>query len=80
MSNARYETLRSPAALFPREQLEISGSVTRAVRKAFNLLYTWQDRAQERAHLASLEDHLLGDMGISRAQADHEAAKPFWRP
>ncbi len=80
MSSTHYETFRSPAALFPGEQLQLSGSFIRAVRKGFNLLYTWQDRAQERTRLAAIEDHLLSDMGISRAQADHEAAKPFWRP
>ncbi len=80
MSNTPYETVHTPAALFPREQAQLSGNVTRALRKGFDLLYTWQGRVQERAHLASIEDYLLSDMGISRAQADNEAAKPFWRP
>jgi uncharacterized protein YjiS (DUF1127 family) len=43
-------------------------------------LYLWQDRAAQRAHLAGLEDHILKDMGIDRAVAAQEAAKPFWRP
>ncbi|MDH3472764.1 MAG: DUF1127 domain-containing protein [Rhodospirillales bacterium] len=80
MSNSRYEAIRSPAALFPRERIEVSGSIGRAVRRVFELLYTWQDRAQQRAHLAALDDRLLGDMGIDRASAKREAAKPFWRP
>ena len=42
-------------------------------------LLTWQERAAERAHLASLDDHRLKDIGLSRAQADLEARKPFWR-
>ncbi|MDJ0946366.1 MAG: DUF1127 domain-containing protein [Kiloniellales bacterium] len=42
-------------------------------------LLTWQDRAAERAHLASLDDHRLKDIGITRAQANFEARKPFWR-
>ncbi len=42
-------------------------------------LLTWQARAAERAHLASLDDHRLKDIGITRAQADCEARKPFWR-
>ena len=42
-------------------------------------LLIWQERAAERAHLASLDDHLLKDVGLTRAQADVEARKPFWR-
>ncbi len=42
-------------------------------------LLIWQERAAERAHLASLDDHRLKDIGLSRAQADFEARKPFWR-
>ena len=47
--------------------------------RIFDRLLIWQDRAAERAHLASLDDHILKDIGISRAQADFEARKPFWR-
>ncbi len=42
-------------------------------------LLIWQQRSAERAHLASLDDHRLKDIGISRAQAAFEASKPFWR-
>ena len=42
-------------------------------------LLIWQERAAERAHLASLDDRILKDIGISRSQADIEARKPFWR-
>ena len=80
MSNTHYETTRYLDALFPREQVQLPGGFTRAIRKGFDLLYAWQARVIERAHLAVMEDHLLSDMGISRAQADREAAKPFWRP
>ena len=45
----------------------------------FETLLVWQERADERAHLASLDDRLLRDMGLSRADAEREAAIPFWR-
>ena len=54
----------------------LAGLPTRIMER----LLAWQERAAERAHLASLNDHLLKDMGITRAQADYEARKPFWRP
>jgi uncharacterized protein YjiS (DUF1127 family) len=43
-------------------------------------LLTWQTRATERNHLASLDNRLLADMGMTHADASIEAAKPFWRP
>ena len=39
----------------------------------------WQARAALRARLAEFEDHRLKDIGVSRAEANREAAKPFWR-
>ncbi|MDH3913462.1 MAG: DUF1127 domain-containing protein, partial [Rhodospirillales bacterium] len=52
----------------------------RAAGAAVETFYAWQERAAQRAHLAALEDHILKDIGIGRAEADREAAKPFWRP
>ena len=40
----------------------------------------WLARVQQRRMLARLDDRLLRDVGISRAQAEAEARKPFWRP
>lgn len=79
MSHTPYETIRTPVALFPRQQVEFSGALVRAVSGIFDRLYTWQSRAQQRAHLAALDTRLLKDMGISQAAAGAEAAKPFWR-
>ena len=39
----------------------------------------WRRHAS-RTRLAQLNDHLLKDIGLSRADAWREAAKPFWRP
>jgi uncharacterized protein YjiS (DUF1127 family) len=40
---------------------------------------TWLERSRERRQLSELSDHLLRDIGVSRADAWAEAAKPFWR-
>jgi uncharacterized protein YjiS (DUF1127 family) len=50
-----------------------------AAVRAAKLLLTWQERASERHALASLDAHMLSDIGLSRADAWREAAKPFWR-
>jgi len=52
---------------------------TLAPGRLLDLLLGWQERAQQRHALASLEDALLKDIGLSRADAMHEARKPFWR-
>lgn len=40
----------------------------------------WHDRAEGRRHLARMDDRLLRDVGISRADAWQEARKPWWQP
>jgi uncharacterized protein YjiS (DUF1127 family) len=42
------------------------------------LLLVWQARWRERARLDRLSDHMLKDIGISRADASREAMKKFW--
>ena len=39
----------------------------------------WQERARQRHRLGQMDDHLLRDIGLSRADLEHESAKPFWR-
>ena len=46
---------------------------------AYGALATWNSRQAQRRHLLELDDRLLSDMGLSREQAEAEAAKPFWR-
>jgi uncharacterized protein YjiS (DUF1127 family) len=43
-------------------------------------LLTWLERARQRRHLRMLSDHMLRDIGLSRADVESEAGKPFWRP
>lgn len=43
-----------------------------------DILLEWHERFRQRQLLLSLDDHLLKDIGISRADAEVEASKPFW--
>jgi uncharacterized protein YjiS (DUF1127 family) len=42
-------------------------------------LLEWQERARSRVLLGRLDDRMLRDMGLTRADVDVEAGKPFWR-
>jgi len=50
-----------------------------SVRSVLEKILEWQSRASERRRLAGLEDRLLTDMGLNRADAWQESRKPFWR-
>ena len=43
------------------------------------LVAAWRERRESRLILCRLDDHMLSDIGLSRADAEVEIAKPFWR-
>jgi uncharacterized protein YjiS (DUF1127 family) len=42
-------------------------------------ILTWQERARQRRALESLDDRMLKDIGLSRADVMRECDKPFWQ-
>ncbi len=42
-------------------------------------LSQWSERAAQRRRLAELDDRMLGDIGVSRADAYRESSKWFWQ-
>jgi uncharacterized protein YjiS (DUF1127 family) len=56
------------------------GPVGAAVLLVADLLSTWYLRARERRHLKMLDDHMLKDIGVTRADVEFEVQKHFWRP
>ena len=46
---------------------------------ALETLLVWQERVSERRRLREMDDHMLKDMGLSRADAEREGTVPFWR-
>lgn len=49
------------------------------VIKAADSFVIWYDRSRERQALLSMDDHMLRDIGLSRADIWGEARKPFWQ-
>jgi uncharacterized protein YjiS (DUF1127 family) len=39
----------------------------------------WRRRSRERAELAALDERMLKDIGLTRADAEFLSNKPFWR-
>lgn len=44
-----------------------------------NAILGWETRRLTRRRLATLDPHLLKDIGIDAISAAREAEKPFWR-
>ncbi len=45
----------------------------------WRVIARWIERSRERHALSKLSDHSLADIGVTRSEAEREAAKPFWR-
>jgi uncharacterized protein YjiS (DUF1127 family) len=47
--------------------------------QALETVALWRARVQGRRRLQDLDEHLLKDIGLTRARAFAEGQKPFWR-
>ena len=45
----------------------------------FGILLTWLERYRQRRTVYGLSDHMLKDIGVSRADVERESSKQFWR-
>jgi len=70
-----------PSAGLPelRRHAPAHDGLREAGRRLRARLREWRRRARERADLASLDDRSLRDIGLTRADAQFLANKPFWR-
>jgi uncharacterized protein YjiS (DUF1127 family) len=62
-----------------------SGASTRvaafllAAHRMAQMVWVWCSRAETRREMSMLSDHVLRDIGLTRADVDREVMKPFWR-
>jgi uncharacterized protein YjiS (DUF1127 family) len=68
----------SPATLDARLDAA-AAAVVRVLWAADAVLGAWRHRHQTRRDLRDLPPHLLRDIGLTAADAEAEARKPFWR-
>jgi uncharacterized protein YjiS (DUF1127 family) len=45
----------------------------------FQWLYAAYERQRQRQALLKLDDRMLSDIGVSRADVEREGSKPFWK-
>jgi uncharacterized protein YjiS (DUF1127 family) len=63
------------AGLYGRE---FNRALKRLTADVFATVLEWQERARQRRQLSELDDRMLDDIGVTRADVDREMAKPFW--
>jgi uncharacterized protein YjiS (DUF1127 family) len=63
----------------PLSKLVIPRFPAPSLHAALRLVARWSARRRQRVDLAELDDHLLADIGVTRADARRECAMPFWR-
>ncbi len=68
-------------SLLPRSGLAhlVATDLTPVLSRVVEAPIAWLDRVRDRRHLASMSDAMLKDIGVSRADAAHEAEKRFWQ-
>ena len=75
------DTMAGAAALARPDAGHLPGlSYRPALRSLLDQVVLWHERSRQRRHLAGLSDHMLRDIGLSRADVWQECEKPFWRP
>jgi uncharacterized protein YjiS (DUF1127 family) len=50
-----------------------------AARRMAHMVWVWRSRVETRRAMSMLSDHVLRDIGLTRADVDREVMKPFWR-
>jgi uncharacterized protein YjiS (DUF1127 family) len=68
----RVRTDHGPPAIGPAAILRAAGA------RLVLALLQWHDVARQRRRLLAMDDRMLKDIGITRADAWQEGTRPFW--
>lgn len=60
------------------DSIDSAATQDNALIRAVDTLFDWVDRARSRRALGQLDDRMLTDIGLSRADAWLEQHKHFW--
>ena len=64
---------------FVRGVQEVLRAIDTGLWQALDVSLGWHQRIMDRHALQTMDDRLLKDIGVSRADVEREANKPFWR-
>jgi uncharacterized protein YjiS (DUF1127 family) len=78
MTAIHLEPCPDSAGTFDRRHAALD-ALRDATDRALATLREWRRRGRERAQLAALDDRMLRDIGLTHADAEFLANKPFWR-
>jgi uncharacterized protein YjiS (DUF1127 family) len=85
MSTANYtDTIRpsghrSPSVYLLALAWFASRQVAFRSARGVDLVLAWAERSRQRRQLAELDDYMLCDIGLTRADVSHELRKSFWQ-
>ena len=68
-----------PSSHAPAQAPSLARRIAQLALQGGEILLQWRVRSATRRQLGELNARLLRDIGIDRATAADEAAKPFWR-
>ena len=77
---SRADCLDCPTPSLAAPRLTPAGGFGRLVTTALTRFSEWQERAEQRTHLAGMDERMLKDIGVTQVDAVREATKPFWKP
>lgn len=73
-SHAERPVLRAvPAAAPARPRRGLRQALAARLVRAADAVLSWQERARQRYHLEAMDDRMLKDIGLSRADVEREA-------
>ena len=79
MYDTTFKTPGTAYALDTAPRLSAGRQAHRLISAAFDTLAAWHERMRQRRRLGELDDRLLKDIGLTRADVAIETSKPFWQ-
>ncbi len=69
---------RRPAAVSVRNRRTALDDLSDAAQWVLTTLRQWRRRSREREQISRMDERMLKDIGITRAEALRLSSKPFW--
>jgi len=79
MTTTHFPVRRAGAAVAATRTRAALDDLGDAAQSLFATLRVWRRRLRERDQLSRMDDRLLKDIGITRAEALRLSDKPFWK-